>query len=138
MSWLQCTKEWDIGTIDYIGNVGSFACRIVVCALHSQSRVLPVQWNERPWGPPDWTVQYRKAMNDIGFSETQIIIPDGGDVTGIEAAFAQNSEFEAAVAGLGLHCRFCVGSAASLTSCVFLTCISSPRPMPPHRTFRDH
>jgi hypothetical protein len=21
MSWLECTKEWDIGSIDYVGNV---------------------------------------------------------------------------------------------------------------------
>jgi hypothetical protein len=80
IKWLQCTKEWNIGPIDYIGN-----------------------WNERPWGPPDWTKQYRKAMDAAGFAETKIIIPDGGDVSGIEKAFDADSEFEAAVAGLGVH-----------------------------------
>jgi len=80
IKWLECTKEWDIGNIDYIGN-----------------------WNERPWGPPDWTKEYRAAMDSAGFKDTQIIIPDGGDVSGIEAAMATDKEFAAAVAGFGVH-----------------------------------
>ena len=42
-------------------------------------------------------------MDDAGFSETKIIIPDGGDVGGIETAFDADPEFEAAVDGLGVH-----------------------------------
>ena len=80
MSWLNCTKQHDIGGIDYMGN-----------------------WNERPWGTPEWTKQYKKAMESIGFSNTKIIIPDGGGQGGIEAAFEKDAEFEAAVAGIGNH-----------------------------------
>ena len=80
MKWLECTKQWDIGSIDYIGN-----------------------WNERPWGTADWTKQYRAAMDSIGFKETKIIIPDGGDNRDIKTAADSDPAFEAAVAGIGLH-----------------------------------
>lgn len=80
VSWLECTKQWDIGTINYIGN-----------------------WNERPWGTANWTKKYRAAMDAAGFQDTKIIIPDGGDVGGIESAMASDSAFEASIAGIGVH-----------------------------------
>jgi hypothetical protein len=52
IKWLECTKKYEIGSIDYMGN-----------------------WNERPWGTPDWTKQFKTAMEAAGFPETKIIIP---------------------------------------------------------------
>ena len=60
-------------------------------------------WNERPWGPPEWTVSYKAAMENIGFGDTKIIIPDGGDSAGVEKAMAASADFEAAVDGIGVH-----------------------------------
>ena len=51
ISRLNCTKQYDIGPIDYMGN-----------------------WNERPWGTADWTKKFKKAMEGAGFANTQIII----------------------------------------------------------------
>ena len=80
IKWLECTKEWDIGPIDYMGN-----------------------WNERSYGPAAWTVQFRAAMDAAGFKDTQIIIPDGGDNGGIEKVMDSDPAFKSAVAGIGLH-----------------------------------
>ena len=48
-------------------------------------------------------MDYRNAMDAAGFSDTQIIIPDGGDTSGIEAAMKADVSFAAAVDGLGVH-----------------------------------
>ena len=54
MSWLKCARdEHSELNIDYIG-----------------------AWNERSWGNPDWIIQFRQAMDDEGFNNTKIIIPD--------------------------------------------------------------
>lgn len=42
-------------------------------------------------------------MDTAGFTDTKIIIPDGGDVKGIEQAMAADAQFAAAVDGFGLH-----------------------------------
>ena len=42
-------------------------------------------------------------MDAAGFTDTKIIIPDGGDVAGIEKAMASDAEFAAAVDGFGVH-----------------------------------
>ena len=80
VKWLNCTKQYAIGSIDYMGN-----------------------WNERPWGTPTWTKQFKAAMEDAGFGETKIIIPDGGDVATIEKAMAVDADFKDTVAGIGVH-----------------------------------
>lgn len=60
-------------------------------------------WNEREWGPPNWTIAFRHAMDEAGFRDTQIIVPDGFETATIEAAMSADAEFESAVDGLGLH-----------------------------------
>ena len=114
MSWLNCTKDYAIGSIDYIGSFRSEGLRILpdseltfslfclwlfLCFLH----FVLGNWNERPWGPPEWTVSYKAAMEKIGFGNTKIIIPDGGDSKGVEQAMAASTDFEAAVDGIGVH-----------------------------------
>jgi hypothetical protein len=42
-------------------------------------------------------------MEDAGFGETKIIIPDGGDVATIEKAMAVDADFKDTVAGIGVH-----------------------------------
>ena len=44
-------------------------------------------------------------MDEAGFADTQIVIPDGGVATGdpLMEALASNSTFAAAVAGIGAH-----------------------------------
>lgn len=80
LSWLRCTQEYDIGPIDYIGN-----------------------WNERPWGPPDWTKDFRQALDDGGFADTQIIIPDGNSPADYLKDMDTDPALRSAVAGVGLH-----------------------------------
>eukprot|EP00912_Choanoflagellata_sp_UC4_P000018 UC4_evm1s13 len=79
VKWLECTKKYQIGTINYMGN-----------------------WNERPWGTVEWTKQYKKAMEAAGFN-SKIIIPDGGGGQDILKDCASDKEFDDAVAGIGLH-----------------------------------
>eukprot|EP00045_Choanoeca_perplexa_P014026 m.162775 g.162775 ORF g.162775 m.162775 type:complete len:791 (-) comp16539_c0_seq8:740-3112(-) len=80
MSWLGCTRNYDIGNIDYIGN-----------------------WNERAWGPANWTIAFKQAMDDAGWEDTQIIVPDGHYDEDLFKQLESNSELDAAVAGIGLH-----------------------------------
>lgn len=77
IKWLNCTKQWDIGKIDYMGN-----------------------WNERPWGNADWTKRFKKAMVDAGFADTQLILPDGNSIKSIEQAMDVDPVFKDSVAGL--------------------------------------
>eukprot|EP01079_Euglenida_sp_SAG-EU17-18_P011556 gene11556-2101_t len=64
-------------------------------------------WNERSWGTPAWTKQFRGAMDSAGFQDTQLIVPDGyltrDPYTGITEAFKTDTEFKAAVSGIGMH-----------------------------------
>ncbi len=81
VKWLQCVKSrGDIGNIDWIGN-----------------------WNERPYGPPDWTVSFRRAMDGAGFADTKISIPDGGYSSQLHGDLTSNPDFLKAVDGIGLH-----------------------------------
>jgi galactosylceramidase len=80
MSWLRCTQEYDIGSIDYIGN-----------------------WNERFWGGPDWTKEFRQALDDGGFAETEIVIPDGGFSREILDDMDADPTFASAISAVGLH-----------------------------------
>ena len=55
VDWLKCARDnHTIGNIDFIGN-----------------------WNERSWGPPQWTLDFREAMDAAGFNDTKIVVPDG-------------------------------------------------------------
>ena len=85
MSWLKCARdEHSELNIDYIG-----------------------AWNERSWGNPDWIIQFRQAMDDEGFNNTKIIIPDGGFDPQILIDIDNDAtgEFKNALqgGGIGLH-----------------------------------
>eukprot|EP00462_Mataza_sp_D1_P005666 CAMPEP_0175124564 /NCGR_PEP_ID=MMETSP0087-20121206/2849_1 /TAXON_ID=136419 /ORGANISM="Unknown Unknown, Strain D1" /LENGTH=801 /DNA_ID=CAMNT_0016406341 /DNA_START=64 /DNA_END=2466 /DNA_ORIENTATION=- len=82
LSWLSCFSKMQIGSMDYVGN-----------------------WNERSWGPPDWTVSFRKALDTLGFQDTAIIIPDGSYDRSIVTLASDNATFKAALrgGGVGLH-----------------------------------
>eukprot|EP00039_Didymoeca_costata_P008210 m.109132 g.109132 ORF g.109132 m.109132 type:complete len:800 (-) comp13993_c0_seq1:24-2423(-) len=82
IKWLECVKNnhSSIGNIDYIGN-----------------------WNERPWGNANWTKQFKDAMDKAGFTNTQIIIPDGGGIGSIESAMDSDNVFHKDIGGIGVH-----------------------------------
>ena len=80
IKWLECTKQYDIGSIDYMGN-----------------------WNERPWGTADWTLKFKAAMEEAGFGSTEIIVPDGGGYADVEKAIDADPALGSAVGGIGLH-----------------------------------
>ena len=42
-------------------------------------------WNERPSGPPDYTIALRQSLDAAGFGDTKIILPDGA-ITGERAS----------------------------------------------------
>lgn len=82
VKWMECTKQWNIGSIDYMG-----------------------AWNERPVGSTDWAKKFKGAMEAAGFNDTKIVLPDGG---GLPAAYLQDvSHGDAAlgnaVAAIGEH-----------------------------------
>ena len=83
IEWLKCVRDnHTIGNIDYIGN-----------------------WNERSWGPPEWTIAFRAAMDANGFNNTKIVVPDGGvspeDL--LSQTIQSNATFAASVYGIGAH-----------------------------------
>ena len=43
-------------------------------------------WNERPSGPPDYTIALRQSLDAAGFGDTKIILPDGA-ITGERGRF---------------------------------------------------
>ena len=60
-------------------------------------------WNERPWGSASYIKSLRAALDQAGFSATQIVGSDGS-VGGDEvAAMQHDAAFSAAVPILGLH-----------------------------------
>lgn len=52
--------------------------------------------NERSWGPDWWTVSFRAALDEAGFNETKIIIPDGGICCGKWALFSGSNKYRTA------------------------------------------
>lgn len=78
--FLQCVRQTQGFDIDYIGI-----------------------WNERSWGSVDYVVGLRNTLDAAGFTNTQIVIPDGGDVNGPVTAAQQNATFKAAISTIGLH-----------------------------------
>eukprot|EP01052_Picozoa_sp_SAG31_P007156 SAG31_NODE_337_length_17493_cov_5.855755_19_plen_792_part_00 len=82
LKWLNCTKQHNIGNVDFIGN-----------------------WNERAWGGRVWNNRFKKAMESAGFANTAIIVPDGGGIADIEQAMDTDGEFRATMqgGGVGLH-----------------------------------
>lgn len=84
LSWLKCARDEHpgIGKIDYIG-----------------------AWNERSWGDTEWIIRFRGAMNNEGFNETRIIIPDGSWDEKILGDIDKDGQFKEALTGggIGLH-----------------------------------
>lgn len=85
IAWLRCATSYGgIGLINYIGN-----------------------WNERGWGPAEWTTSLRSSMDAAGFKSTSIIIPDGTwyQAEAILPTVAKDAAFKHALegGGIGLH-----------------------------------
>lgn len=80
VSYAQCVKETVGSGPDYIGI-----------------------WNERSWGSIDYVVSLRKALDASNFTDTKIVLPDGGDCEAVVAAAKSNATFAAAVYALGEH-----------------------------------
>ncbi len=60
-------------------------------------------WNEREWGTTSYVLGLRNSLDAAGFTNTQIIIPDGYDYPSAVAAMEANATFAAALSGVGLH-----------------------------------
>jgi hypothetical protein len=60
-------------------------------------------WNEKPQPDADYVLNLRSALDSNGFSETKIIVMDGG-YDEAEVSFAQqNASYRTAIYGAGLH-----------------------------------
>ena len=78
------------------------ALRAARCALHPHRAG---NWNERPWGSADWTVQFKAAMDEAGFPDTEILVPDGGGYESVLAGIHADPALGKALqgCGIGLH-----------------------------------
>lgn len=83
LGWLQCARDVGAGEIEYIGNR-----------------------NQRDWGPPEWIVSLRDAMDAAGFARTSIVIPDGAYDGGILDRFRRDANFSRALSGGGVAVHY--------------------------------
>lgn len=60
-------------------------------------------WNERPWGPPWYTIELRKSLDASGFHNTGIVLPDGRIGDDLVNALRTNATFRNAVYAVGAH-----------------------------------
>lgn len=69
-------------------------------------------WNERAWGTPSYVSMLRNALDEAGFENTMLILPDGisfdKDLNTLLSDLNTNETFRNNVAGVGLHypCQF--------------------------------
>lgn len=79
--WLKCMKQEAGVSVDYMGI-----------------------WNERNWGTPAYVEQLRSAFDAAGFSDTQIVIPDGSaNIAGLLNDTATTPKFSDAYSAVGFH-----------------------------------
>lgn len=62
-------------------------------------------WNERPVGPTSWAKEFKSAMEAAGFTNTKIVVPDGGGLPAsyLEDWSAGDKDLGSAVAAIGQH-----------------------------------
>ena len=60
-------------------------------------------WNERPWGTASYVKSLRAALDESGFTATQIVGSDGAVAGDQVAAMQQDAAFSAAEPILGVH-----------------------------------
>lgn len=78
--WLKCIKDTTGITVDYIGI-----------------------WNERSYGPVEYTIALRKSFDAAGFAATKIVLPDNPITQALVDQLNTNKEFDEAVYALGTH-----------------------------------
>jgi hypothetical protein len=62
-------------------------------------------WNERPWGTVDYVKKLRRALDSESFG-TRLVLVDGGmpgEQDPLWSGLRNDSDFNAAVDGIGLH-----------------------------------
>ena len=60
-------------------------------------------WNERQYGPMDYTIQLRQALDMAGHADTKIVLPDGYVSQTLVQQLNSNKTFSDAVYALGTH-----------------------------------
>jgi hypothetical protein len=80
VQWLECMKTAYNISIDYIGIR-----------------------NERQYGPMDYTIQLRQALDMAGHADTKIVLPDGYVSQTLVQQLTSNKTFSDAVYALGTH-----------------------------------
>lgn len=60
-------------------------------------------WNERPSGPPSYTVALRESLDAAGFTSTKIVLPDGAIGESLVHQLQVDAAFSNAVYALGQH-----------------------------------
>eukprot|EP00039_Didymoeca_costata_P021228 m.343840 g.343840 ORF g.343840 m.343840 type:complete len:935 (-) comp23434_c0_seq1:140-2944(-) len=60
-------------------------------------------WNERPYGPLDYTIKLRESLDNAGFHNTGIVLPDGRISDELVTALLTNETFSKAVKAVGQH-----------------------------------
>lgn len=60
-------------------------------------------WNERQYGPIDYTIKLRQALDAAGHTQTKIVLPDGFVSDSLVKQLNSNKSFNDAVYALGTH-----------------------------------
>ncbi len=60
-------------------------------------------WNERQYGPMDYTIKLREALDAAGHTQTKIVLPDGFVSESLVQQLNSNQTFSDAVYALGTH-----------------------------------
>ena len=78
--WLKCIKETTGIVVDYIGI-----------------------WNERSYGPVEYTIALRKSFDAAGFHATKIVLPDNPITQTLVNQLNTDKAFDEAIYALGTH-----------------------------------
>lgn len=94
VSWLQCANETGAGTVEYVGNRPRPSILDLLGNSHSAS--LP------PWR---WVVALREALDEAGFNQTRLVLPDSTYDPAVEQLWEEEPDFASALAdgAMGLH-----------------------------------
>ncbi|CAE7762409.1 galc, partial [Symbiodinium pilosum] len=87
VSWLQCAQETGAGTVEYVGNRPRPSSTDLLGQRQAHS--LP------PWR---WVVALREALDDAGFNETRLVLPDSEYDATVEALWSKEPAFASAMA----------------------------------------
>jgi hypothetical protein len=80
VNWAKCARDYHGITVDYLG-----------------------LWNERGQDKPAYIKELRQALDAASFTETGLVVMDGGYDTGLIGNMAKDPSLTKAISAIGLH-----------------------------------